>query len=234
MTAATASAQVKDECRQAIEQTMLLGALDDVSLGVLAERSTLRCYARGEPVLLAGDPGGDLLVVASGRLKVLVRSLDGANMVLANVGPGDTLGELTLLDRAPRSATVEAAEPSQVVWIPGETVLGIIRAHPEITEELLLQQAAMIRRVSSLVSDLVFLDLPRRVAKYVLERCDRNGLADLGGSQSELAEAVGGVRQSVNVALRGLERRGWITVNGRAVMVLDRAALEQYAAVNVP
>jgi CRP-like cAMP-binding protein len=232
MTAATTDTAA--ECRRAIEQTILLGALDEVSLDVLGERSVVRRYDKGDPVLLAGDPGGDLLVVASGRVKVLVRSPDGANMVLAYAGPGDTLGELTLLDRAPRSATVEATEPTSVVWVPGEAVLGIIRARPEITEELLLQQAAMIRRVSGLVSDLVFLDLPRRVAKYILERIDPSGRADLGGSQTELAESVGGVRQSVNVALRGLERRGWVRLDGRTVQVLDRSALDEYASANLP
>jgi CRP-like cAMP-binding protein len=83
-----------------------------------------------------------------------------------------------------------------------------------------------------MVADLVFLDVPRRVAKYVVEHTDHRGHADLGLSQSELAAAVGGVRQSVNVALRGLERRGWISMNGRTVTVRDRAALESYATVS--
>jgi CRP/FNR family cyclic AMP-dependent transcriptional regulator len=90
----------------------------------------------------------------------------------------------------------------------------------------------MIRRVNGMVADLVFLDLPRRVAKYVAEHTDHRGLAELGMSQSELAAAVGGVRQSVNVALRGLERRGWIRMQGRNVVVHDRTALEHYAAAS--
>ena len=220
--------------RAALEQTILFGALDDATLDSLAGRATVRRYVRGEPVVVAGEPGGDVLIVASGRLKVLSRSPDGVDVVLAVAGTGDTLGELSLLDRAPRSATVEAAEQSVVVRVSGDVVRETIRAHPDLAEELISQQAAMIRRATGMVSDLVFLDVPRRVAKYVAERTDHHGRADLGMSQSELAAAVGGVRQTVNAALRGLERRGWIRMDGRTVTVHDRSALEEYAAVGAP
>jgi CRP-like cAMP-binding protein len=218
--------------RAALEQTMLLGALDDASLDDLSARATISRYRKGDPVFVQGDPGGDLLVVASGRLKIVSRSSEGVDVVLGLAGAGDTLGELSLMDRGPRSATVEAAEPSVVVQVPGEAVREVIRAHPDLAEELMAQQSATIRRVTGMVADLVFLDVPRRVAKYVVERTDHRGFADLGLSQSELAAAVGGVRQTVNAALRGLERRGWIRMEGRSVTVHDRTALEEYAAVS--
>ena len=217
--------------RDALEQTILFGALDDATLDALAARATVQRYGRGEPVVVAGEPGGDLLTVASGRLKILSRSSEGVDVVLAVAGTGDTLGELSLLDRAPRSATVEAAGPAVVVRVSGEAVRETIRTHPDLAEELIAQQAAMIRRANGMVADLVFLDVPRRVAKFVLERTDHSGRADLGVSQSDLAAAVGGVRQTVNAALRGLERRGWMTMDGRTVTVHDRAALAEYAAV---
>jgi CRP/FNR family cyclic AMP-dependent transcriptional regulator len=222
------------DARDALEQTMLFGALDDEALDALAARATVSRHRRGDVVVMAGDPGGDLLVVAAGRLKVLARSPDGTDVVLAMVGPGDTLGELSLMDRAPRSATIEAAEASVVVKVSGDVVRATIRRNPDLAEELIAQQSATIRRVTGMVADLVFLDVPRRVAKYVVERADHRGRADLGMSQSELAAAIGGVRQTVNVALRGLERRGWIRVEGRVVMVHDRTALEEYATVSTP
>ena len=220
--------------REALEQTILFGALDEATLDSLAQRATVARYGRGQAVVVAGEPGGDVLVVAAGRLKVLSRSSEGVDVVLAVADTGDTLGELSLLDSAPRSATVEAVVPAVVVRVSGDAVRQTIRAHPDLAEELIAQQAAMIRRANGMVSDLVFLDVPRRVAKYVAERTDRHGRAELGMSQSELAAAVGGVRQTVNAALRGLERRGWIRMDGRAVTVHDRTALEEYAAVGAP
>src|SRR5262249_18261209 len=156
---------------------------------------------------------------------------EGLDVVLGHAGPGDTLGEVSLYDEAPRAATVEAAGPTLVLIIPGAAVRDVIRDHPELAEEVMRQQAALIRRATGIVADLVFLDLPRRVAKYVVERTGPDGRADLGMSQSELAAAVGGVRQSVNAALRGFERRGWVRVNGQTVIVRDREVLARYAMV---
>jgi CRP-like cAMP-binding protein len=220
-----------DARRAALEQTMLLGGLDDGVLDALTARARLRHYQRGEPVVLAGEPGGDLLVVARGRLKVIARSAEGNDVLLAYTGVGDLLGELTMFDHGPRSATVEAAEDADVVWLPGEAVVEVVRSHPDVAEELLRQLAETVRRVSGMVADLVFLDVPRRVAKFVLEHADRGDVAELGMSQGELAAAVGGVRQSVNTALRGLERRGWIRMQGRVVRIVDRAALIEFAGL---
>src|SRR4051794_11043483 len=221
MTAAVAKA--------ALEQTILLGALDEATLNAIAARATVGRYRRGDPVVVEGEPGGDLLVVASGRMKVISRSSDGDEVVLAIAGAGDVLGELSLMDAAPRSATVEAAEVSVVVRISGATVRETIRAHPELAEELIAQQADTIRRVSGMVADLVFLDVPRRVAKYVVERADHRGHADLGLSQGELAAAGGGGRQTVNAAWRGRDRGGWIQMKGGRVRVHARVALEESA-----
>lgn len=217
-------------CLDALGQTMLFGALDDAPLLALAKASRSKSYAKGQVVLFAGDRGGDVLVVASGRLKVVARSPEGTDMVLTIALPGDSLGELSLFDLEPRSATIEAQEASVVVTVPHEVVRSVIRSHPDLAEELLRQQASIVRRLSGLVGDLVFLDLPRRVAKYVVERSGGNGHADLGLSQTELAAAVGGVRQSVNAALRTFERRGWIRVEGRIVEVRDEAAMVDYLA----
>jgi CRP-like cAMP-binding protein len=162
---------------------------------------------------------------------VLARSAEGNDLLLAHTGIGDLLGELTMFDHGPRSATVEAAEDADIVWLPGEAVIEVIRAHPDVAEELLRQLAETVRRVSGMVADLVFLDVPRRVAKFVLEHADGRGVADLGMSQGELAAAVGGVRQSVNTALRGLERRGWIRMEGRTIRIGDRDALAEFAGV---
>lgn len=219
-----------EDASEILAQTMLFGALDDAILQRLASVSQLKTYDKGQVVLLAGEPGGDILVVGTGRLKVLTRSADGNDMVLAQALPGDTIGELSLFDLAPRAATVEAQLRSTVLTVPHEVVRKLIRETPDLAEELLRQQAIMIRRSTGLVSDLVFLDLPKRVAKYIVERADRNNKADLGLSQTDLASSIGGVRQSVNAALKGFERRGWIKVEGRIVDVLDREALDKYVS----
>ena len=228
----SATATVMSRCREALGETLLFGGLPDDLLDELAERSYSRRFAKGQVVLDEGEPGGDVLVVAEGRLKVLVRSREGVEVVLTAATRGDTLGEVSVFDEAPRSAAVEAVEPTVVVTVPGRAVRDVVRRSPELAEEVMRQQAALIRRATGMVADLVFLDLPRRVAKQILQRAAPDGTVDLQMSQGELAAAVGGVRQSVNAALRGFERRGWLRLEGRSVLVLERAALARYAGTD--
>lgn len=215
--------------RSALEQTLLFGALDGAALDRLAAASIARPYTRGQVVVTEGDPGGDVLVIGQGRLKVFSRSPAGDELIHRVVIAGDTLGEVSMWDNGPRSAAVEALEPSVVVSVPGDAVRIELRAAPDLAEELLRQQAQMIRRTTGIAADLVFLDLPRRLAKFVLDNADGRGRLDLGLSQGQLAAAVGGVRQTVNGALRGFERRGWLQLDGRVVVVTDAAALTMYA-----
>lgn len=221
----------EDQGVAALESTLLFGALPDAVLRELAAASTLRPLARGQDAVAEGDPGGDVVVVVQGRLKVVVRSRDGGEVVLARVGVGDTLGELSVFDRAPRAASAQAVEASSVLLVPCAAVRSVVRDHPDLAEELLRQQAEMLRRSNSLVADLVFLDLPRRLAKHLLGQAGGRARVELGMSQTELASALGGVRQSVNTALQSFVRRGWVRVDGQAVELLDRDALERYSAL---
>lgn len=218
------------ERQAALEQTLLFGALDDAALQRLSAAASARTYDRGVTVVTEGDPGGDILVVAEGRLKVCTRSPGGDELIHRVTVAGDTFGEVSLFDPGPRSATVEALEPSVVLTVPGEAVRAEVRSTPDLAEELLRQQAGIIRRLNGTTADLVFLDLPRRLGKWLLDHADRQGRIDLGLSQGQLAAAVGGVRQSVNSALRGFERRGWLRIDGRIVVVTDAPALAEFTA----
>jgi CRP-like cAMP-binding protein len=220
------------ERRTALEQTLLFGALDDAALDRLAEAAAAYTYRPGAAVLEEGAPGDDLLVVGEGRLKICTRSAQGDELLYRIARPGDTFGEVSLFDPGPRSATVEALEPSVVVVIPGNAVRQEMRTTPDLAEEMLRQQATIIRRLNGTAADLVFLDLPRRLAKWLLDHADGRGAIDLGLSQSQLAAAIGGVRQSVNSALRGFERRGWLRVDSRVVVLIDPDALTAFSAAD--
>src|SRR2546425_13243882 len=87
--------------------TRLFAGLDEETLRGVGERFSLRRYRRGQIIFAQGDPGDSLYVVASGRVKVMVGSAEGEEMVLATLGPRETFGELALFDGGERSATVE-------------------------------------------------------------------------------------------------------------------------------
>ena len=192
--------------------------------------SRLRSFRRGQVVFTAGDRSDSLIVVVSGSVRVVVRSADGGELTLTVIPPGGVLGELSIADGGPRSADAETLEDSQLLLVPREAIQDICARVPAAAQALTDTIAAILRRLTEAVSDLVFLDLPRRVAKVLLNQPrGEDGVIRPRMSQQQLARQAGGSRQSVNAALRGFERRGWIEVHDRAVTVKQAAALGRFA-----
>jgi CRP/FNR family cyclic AMP-dependent transcriptional regulator len=218
------------EMTDLLRRTDLLRSVPDADLAALAGVSRVRAFRRGQVVCSAGDTGDTFMVVISGRVKVLVRSADGGELTLAAVGPGETLGEVSVADGGPRSADVETLEDSQLLLVPRERVQDICARVPSAGQALASSVAVTLRRLTDATSDLVFLDLPRRVAKVLLSQpLDGDGVIQPHLSQAQLAHQAAGTRQSVNAAMRGFERRGWIEVNGRAVTVRQPEELARFA-----
>jgi CRP/FNR family transcriptional regulator, cyclic AMP receptor protein len=213
-----------------LRQTDLLRLAPAHDLDNVARVSRLRPFGRGQVVFTRGDPGDSLIVVISGRVKVVIRSADGGELTLTIIGPGGVLGDLSIADGGPRSADAETLEPCRLLLIPREAIQDICTRVPSAAQALTASIAATLRRLTDAASDLVFLDLPRRVAKVLLgQPRDADGMIRLSLRQEELAHQVGGTRQSVNAALRGFERRGWIEVHNRAVTVTQASALARFA-----
>ena len=218
------------ELTATLRRTDLLGALPAADLAAIAAAARLRTVRRGQVVFSAGDPGDTLIVVVSGRVKVVVRSADGAELTLTVIPPYGVFGELSVADSGPRSADAETLEDSRLLLIPRETIQRACAQQPALAQALTGSLAATLRRLTEATSDLVFLDLPRRVAKVLLSQPrGADGRIRSRMSQQELSHQAGSTRQSVNAALRGFERRGWIRVRDRAVIVQQEAALGAFA-----
>jgi CRP/FNR family cyclic AMP-dependent transcriptional regulator len=213
-----------------LRHSELLGTLPAADLAVIVTASRLRTFGRGQLVFSAGDPGDTLIVVVSGRVKVVVRSADGAELTLAVIQPGGVFGEISVADSGPRSADAQTLEESRLLLIPRETIQQACAQQPALAQALTGSLAATLRRLTEVTSDLVFLDLPRRVAKVLLgQPRGADGRIRSTMRQEELAHQAGSTRQSVNAALRGFERRGWVQLHDRAVTVRDEAALSRFA-----
>lgn len=214
--------------------TNLLRSVPAEDLKAIAAVSRLRSFRRGQVVFSRNDPGDTVIVVVSGRVKVVVRSADGGELTLTVIPAGGLFGELSVADNGPRSADAETLEECQLLLIPRETIQDLCARVPSVAQALTSSIAATLRRLTGEAADLVFLDLPRRVAKVLLSQPrGGDGTIRLRMSQEELAHQVGGTRQSVNAALRGFERRGWLEVRDRAVVVKQAAALGQFAGLEV-
>ena len=216
---------------QLLRRTPLFAGLADEDLQLLAADAGRVRYRRGQIVFAEGDSGDFLLLVVTGRLKVITRTGEGDEFLLAVLHAGDTLGEVALVDGGRRSATVEALEDVDALRLDRQQVQELMAARPIVSRQLLVAFAQVVRRLTGVATDLVFLDLPRRLAKLLLELRDTAGqdVLDVALTQRELASHIGATRQTVNHALRDFEKRGWITTSGRTVCLRDRDALRRFA-----
>jgi CRP/FNR family cyclic AMP-dependent transcriptional regulator len=209
-----------------LRSTRLFAGLSEPTLRALADRAVERSFPRHARLFYQGDPGTGLYVLASGLVKVVVTSEDGEEMVLVTLGRGEALGELSVVDGGPRSASAEALEPTVALLITREVLLDLAARDRALTEALLQALGALLRRLTEQAADLVFLDLPGRVAKLLAGLAAERGAETSEGieldahlTQTDLAGMVGASRQSVNQILQGFARRGYLQVRGRRIVV---------------
>jgi CRP-like cAMP-binding protein len=206
----------------------LFAGLPEGDVRRLAAAAASRHYKRGQLLFYEGDAGDSLLVVVEGSLKAVSTSPQGEELLLAVIEQGDTVGELTVADGGPRSATIGALTDVSVLRLPREAVLAVADRSPALTRALLASLAGTVRRLTGDAADLVFLDVPRRVAKLLLGLADADDVARTRMTQTELAERIGASRQSLNAALQSFQRRGWLTVGTNEFRLDDAAALRRF------
>jgi CRP/FNR family transcriptional regulator len=219
-----------------LAQAPLFAALDaDAATALAGAARTLR-YRRGDLVFAEGDSGDALYVVVEGKVKIFRTSPDGRENMLAVLGPGEMFGELSLFDPGPRTATVAAVTDSTLASLAHDALRPWLAGRPELGVQLLQALAQRLRRTNEAMADLVFSDVPGRVAKTLLDLADRFGTPSQEGvrvthdlTQEELAQLVGASRETVNKALSEFATRGWIRLDGRAVLLIDQERLAHRA-----
>ena len=225
-------AQKNDE--EVIRRAPLFTALDDASAATLRESMTQVKVSKGQTLFKEGDAGDRLFVVVEGKLKLGTSSGDGRENLLSILGPGDMFGELSLFDPGPRTATATAVTDARVLALANDQVIGWVTAHPQVSLQLFKRLARRLRRTNEVLADLVFADVPGRVAKAIMDLGERFGTKKDDGlyvnhelTQEELAQLVGASRETVNKALADFAGRGWVRLEPRAVVVLDHERLSK-------
>ncbi len=213
----------------ALRQVTLFEGLDEAGLAQLASVARPREFDRGELLFVEGDVGDALLVLVSGSVTVFRTSAEGERAALNVLEPPEVLGEIALLDGAPRSASVEAMGPTVVLSLSRAEFFGLLRQQPTVLEPLLRQLGTMVRRLTEQAADHVFLDLAGRVAKVLIRLASPGSPPAVSITQSRLAEMCGGTRQSVNQVLGGFSQRGLVHLEGRRVLLTDVAGLRRRA-----
>jgi CRP-like cAMP-binding protein len=221
---------------EVLKQAPLFRGLDDEAADALSSSMVEITLDRGDVLFHEGDSGDRLYVVTDGKVKLGRTSVDGRENLLAILGPGQMLGELSLFDPGPRSATVTAVTDCTLASLSHEELGPWLEGRVEVARALLSQLAGRLRRTNEVVADLVFSDVPGRVAKALLDLATRFGrTADDGVhvhhdlTQEELAQLVGASRETVNKALADFASRGWLRLEARSVVLLDVDRLSRRA-----
>ncbi|WP_098456521.1 Crp/Fnr family transcriptional regulator [Sanguibacter antarcticus] len=192
--------------------------------------------SRGDVLFDEGQPGDRLYIIREGKIKLGRRSGDGRENLLAVLGPGEMFGELSLFDPGPRSLGASAVSDSVLYELEHSALITALEENPGVAKHLLTALARRLRRTNEALADLVFSDVPGRVAKALLDLSKRFGEPVEEGirvahdlTQEELAQLVGASRETVNKALADFAGRGWVRREGRAVVLLDVDRLERRA-----
>ena len=191
---------------------------------------------RGELLFTECEPGDRLYVVREGKVKLVRRSSDGRENLLTVIGPGEMLGELSLFDPGPRTSSAVAVTDAVVLELDRDQLTDWLNLHPSVALHLLQALARRLRRNTEAHADLVFTDVPGRVARALLDLSGRFGEPMDGAvhvphdlTQVELAQLVGASRETVNKSLGEFAQRGWLVREPRGVLLLDVEKLEHRA-----
>jgi CRP-like cAMP-binding protein len=221
---------------EVLSRVPLFAALDDEASAALQASLTRSELVRGDVLFREGDQGDALFVVIEGKVKLARTASDGRENLLAVMGPADMFGELSLFDPGPRTATASAVTDTTVVSLSHDALEPWLRGRPEVSQQLLAALARRLRRTNEALADLVFSDVPGRVAKALLDLADRFGHTEGDGvrvdhdlTQEELAQLVGASRETVNKALADFANRQWLRLEGRSVVLLDQERLTRRA-----
>jgi CRP-like cAMP-binding protein len=221
-----------------LAQVPLFNRMGDAALARLAASSRVREYPAGQVLWHEGDPGDALLILEAGRLRISRVRDNASESVLAIVEPVAAIGELALLDGAPRDATVVAQRDVTVRLIPRQVFLNLLRNEPGVADQLILNLADMVRAANERHERAVGLDVPGRLVGWLRQRARVSGQLQPNGdirvvidrSQAELAAELWTTRSTLNRALRDLESRGLIRVDDDAILLLDPDQTEERPA----
>jgi CRP-like cAMP-binding protein len=218
--------------RRLLDATELFAALPDDALNELSESATVRHLARNELLFHQGDPSSCLYVVQDGRIAIASQAGDGRETVIAVLEAGGLFGELPLFDDAPRMADARALIDTAVVELEYEPVRALLRARPELLWVIVRLLVERLRATDEALAELVFLDVPARTARRLLELSADTDSFTLPVTQEELASMVGASRERVNKAISLFVRLDWLALESRNhYRIIDRQSLEDRASL---
>jgi len=218
--------------RAILRDHYLFGKLTPQHIDRLSACIVTKTVKRGTNIYAKGDPGTSLCAIGAGTVRISVPSVEGKDAVLDVLGKGSILGEIALLDGHPRTADAIAVTDCELFVIERRDFLPLMREEPEIALKIIEILCSKLRRTTQQAEEVMFLDLPSRLAKALLRLVD----GDTAGmqerkvtiTQKDLGNLIGMSRESTNKQLRIWEDKKWVRLERNAVVIL---AIDSLAAI---
>ncbi len=206
----------------------LFSSCPDEQLRMLATVVTRRSVTRGIMVLNAGDSTDSLFIVLSGRLKVLMSDSDGKEVILSILGPGEFFGEMGLIDDSPRSASVLAIEPCELLSISKRDFKACLAENFEMAMTVMKGLVRRLREADRKIGSLALLDVYGRVARLLLdmsESVDGQKVVTKRLPKQDIAKMIGASREMVSRVMKDLQMGGYIEMRGTNIVLRDTILL---------
>ena len=214
----------------------LFSGLDARLIGMLADACTLVEQPEGRLLFARGDRATGLIIVVTGLVRVGLSDIDGNELTLALIGPGESVGEMALIDGGPRSADAATLEASRLLYLDARDFALMQMQEPAITRHLLVLLAARLRGSNEALMDTVFLPLRARLCRKLLDLADVHAAPDPPGAvfrrsftQGDLARMLGVSREAINRQITALRHDGLIRLSERRLEIADLGRLRAMA-----
>ena len=204
-----------------LENVPLFFGLAAEALSEIELHGSVKSFKKNAIIINQDDESYSLYVILSGRVKVFVSGEDGREVVLNHQAAGDYFGDLALIDKQPRVASVMTTEASKLMIISRDDFLTCLSRNPEIAINLIKPMTRRMRMLAQNVSSLALMDVYGRVARILLQQAEENDGELVTGriTQQEIADMVGASRAMVSRILKDLKAGGYISVNKKRVTI---------------
>ncbi|HEV7391634.1 MAG TPA: cyclic nucleotide-binding domain-containing protein [Burkholderiales bacterium] len=210
----------------------LFSLFSDHELATLFPAIQHRSYPRHSFMLRAGEKTDALYIILSGKAKVVIDDGDGREVTLTTIGPSEFFGEMSLVDEKPRSASVEALEACEVLYISKPAFMACLKDNFDAAMLILRNVVARLREADRKIASLALMDVHGRVARLLMDLArDVNGMWVVDTGSEEMARMVGASREMVSRVLKEMRDGGLIRRDKRKIIVLDRASMDQRGTV---
>jgi len=208
----------------------LFSSVPEEQLRLLATVLTRRSATRGSIIMAAGDPTDSLYIILSGRLKVMMSDADGKEVILSILGPGEIFGEMGLIDDNPRSASVVAIEPCELLAITRRDFRKCMAENAEMAMAVMRGLVRRLREADRKIGSLALLDVYGRVARLLLdmsETVDGQKMVTKRLPKQDIAKMIGASREMVSRVMKDLQTGGFIEMRGSTILLRDNIVLPE-------